>query len=398
MREDSGGSLFLSPKPYRLKSNFFRRALGGIAFLITLLAALWLGCCVAASHVSPLREKYLALFSITAPFAIVVNVLLFLGWGFFANRKWRVVVPLIALVCSYPLIKSVFGLSLLSRQRMSPAPDRLKVMSWNVHGLGIFDRPSNSTTDDRILEKIRSEAPDILCLTEFYTVYNNALKPYSTAIMQACGYKEFRFKYDNTLGTKIYLGVAIFCRYPISDYKVYSLHRRDDGQDDVQLMQYDVHLPDKRIVRVFFTHLQSFLLSDGEKTYLEEVKHRDRDMAVDQSRSYLRRFGEAYVKRAIQADSAARIIAKSPYPVLLCGDFNDLPGSYTYTTMRMGLRDAFAERGLGLGRTYNLFSPTLRIDYVFYDPDLLRIIGFRSPRTTLSDHNPVIVNFELKGK
>src|SRR5690606_38970774 len=124
--------------------------------------------------------------------------------------------------------------------------------------------------------------------------------------------------------------------------------------------------------------------------------HRDREMAVDESRSYLRRCGEAYVKRAIQADSAARIIAKSPYPVLLCGDFNDLPGSYTYQTMRGNLKDAFAARGRGLGRTYNLFSPTLRIDYVFYDPALLRIIGFQSLATTLSDHNPVIANFEIK--
>jgi endonuclease/exonuclease/phosphatase family metal-dependent hydrolase len=378
-----------------LKPSFFRRAIGSIAFILTLLAALWLACCVAASHISPLSQKYLALFSITAPFAIMANVLLLLMWLFFARRKRRIIVPLAALVLSYPLVKSVFGLHFFKPQEMTGGPGRLKVMSWNVHGLGIFDKPANPATDDSILRLIEKESPDILCLTEFYTVYNNALKPYTTALMKACGYHEYRFKYDNTLGSKIYLGVAVFCRYPISDYKVYSLHRRGDGQDDVQLMQYDVHLPDKRIVRVYFTHLQSFLLSDGEKTYLEEVKHRDRDMAVDKSRSYLRRFGEVYVKRAIQADSAAGIIAKSPYPVLICGDFNDLPGSYTYHAMRGKLRDAFAERGRGLGRTYNLFSPTLRIDYIFYDPAMLRIIGFRSPATTLSDHNPVIANFEL---
>ncbi len=367
-----------------------------MAFLATLLAAAWLGLCVAASYISPVREKYLALFSITAPFAIVANVLILLAWLIFANRKWRIVVPLLALICSFPLVKSVFGLNAFSGQDMAPGAGRLKLMSWNVHGLGIFDRPADASTDDKILDMIRTEAPDILCLTEFYTVYNNALKPYTTALMKANGYQEFRFKYDNTLGSKIYLGVAIFSRYPIKDYKVYSLHRRADQQDDVQLMQFDVQLPGGKIVRTFFTHLQSFLLSDGEKTYLEEVKHRDRDMAVAQSRSYLIRFGEAYVKRAIQADSAARIMARSPYPALLCGDFNDLPGSYTYQTMRGKLRDAFTERGRGLGRTYNLFSPTLRIDYVFFDPSLLRIIGFRSPHTELSDHNPVIANFEIR--
>jgi endonuclease/exonuclease/phosphatase (EEP) superfamily protein YafD len=60
------------------------------------------------------------------------------------------------------------------------------------------------------------------------------------------------------------------------------------------------------------------------------------------------------------------------------------------------LHDAFADKGVGLGRSYNLFSPTLRIDYILYNPKALSIVGFRSPRTTLSDHNPVIANFRLQ--
>ena len=103
------------------------------------------------------------------------------------------------------------------------------------------------------------------------------------------------------------------------------------------------------------------------------------------------------MQRASEADKAAAIIAKSPHPVLICGDFNDLPGSYTYTQFRGDLKDAFVEKGWGFGRTYNLISPTLRIDYIFYDPAVLRIKSYSSPRTELSDHNPVIVNFEIIG-
>lgn len=84
--------------------------------------------------------------------------------------------------------------------------------------------------------------------------------------------------------------------------------------------------------------------------------------------------------------------------MLICGDLNDLPGSYTYTKLKGNLKDAFAEKGFGLGRTYNQILPTLRIDYILYDPRLLQIRGFSSPVLSLSDHNPVIANFEIAPK
>jgi endonuclease/exonuclease/phosphatase family metal-dependent hydrolase len=354
-----------------------------------MVVALWLLLCLAASYVSPVKAKYLALFSITTPFAIAANALFCLFW-LIGRRRRRIVLSLAVLGICYKLVLAVIGWHIFpSKETATATRGHLKIMTWNVHGMGIFDRPMNRETDDAIMDFIQKESPDILCMPEFYTVYNNALKPYSTEILKRCGYKEFRFKDDNSLGTKIYLGTAIFSKYPIRAFKDEPLHKY------VYLLQCDVHLPSNQIVRTYFVHLQSFLLSNGEKTYLEEVKHRNSEIGINQSKSFVHRFGEAYVKRAIQADSAAGIIARSPYPVIICGDFNDLPGSYTYTRMKGKLADAFTKKGKGLGRTYNLFSPTLRIDYIFYDPAFLSIKSYRSPHTRLSDHNPVIVDFEL---
>lgn len=378
-----------------MKPSFFRRIVSGTFLLITVLAAAWLICCTAASLISPQRVKYLALFSITAPFALIVNVLLASLWLLFTRKKWRVIVPLLALGFSYRIIPVIFGLHPFAQQDMIPGEGKLKIMSWNVHGMGIFDRPANRATSDKIINQIKGEGADILCLYEFYTVYNNALKPYTIRLMQACGYKEYRFRYDNTLGTKIFLGIAIFSRYPISGFHSYPLHTRRDGQVDVLLNQCDVSLPDGQTVRVFATHLQSFLLSDHEKVYLEEVSKRDTNIETNRSRTFVRRFGDAYVKRSIQVDSAAAIIAQSPYPVILCGDFNDLPGSYTYVRMRGNLQDPFTQKGFGFGHTYNMLSSTLRIDYLFYDSRHFRLIGFKSPQTRLSDHNPVIANLRI---
>ena len=84
------------------------------------------------------------------------------------------------------------------------------------------------------------------------------------------------------------------------------------------------------------------------------------------------------------------------YPQIICGDFNDVPGSYVYNTVKGKLGDAFTSKGTGLGRTYRHIFPTLRIDYILYDKDALSVKGYERPNVDLSDHYPVIANFSLR--
>ena len=357
--------------------------------LVNIATAIWLLLCLAASYISPGKARLLALFSLTNAFALGVNIFFVLFWLLRGRRK-RFFISLVPLIISYKLLIAVFGWNFWGNNDMQPAPNAIKIMTWNVHGMGIYDRPQNPQTDDNIIDFIHDQSPDILFLPEFYTIYSNALKPYSTAILKKCGFKEFRFKDDNSLGVKIYLGTAIFSKYPIREFKAIQLSKY------VYLLQCDVKLPEGKTLRTYFVHLESFHLSDNDKNYIEDVKHRARDLGLHKLKNYVNQFGKYYNKRAIQVDSAAGIIARSPYPTVICGDFNDVPGSYTYTKMKGKLSDAFTDKGHGFGRTFNLFLPTIRIDYILYDPTLLKLKGFNSPHNTNSDHNPVIANFELQ--
>jgi endonuclease/exonuclease/phosphatase family metal-dependent hydrolase len=103
----------------------------------------------------------------------------------------------------------------------------------------------------------------------------------------------------------------------------------------------------------------------------------------------------AYQKRGIQADMVQQAIAESPYPVVICGDFNDVPNSYTYFNIRGDMQDAFLKRDFGVGRTFISLAPTLRIDYILADKQF-EIRQFDMVDEALSDHIMLLADIRLK--
>lgn len=99
--------------------------------------------------------------------------------------------------------------------------------------------------------------------------------------------------------------------------------------------------------------------------------------------------------RKIQADVVRQVTRQSPHPYMLTGDFNDVPNSYTYFTIRGGeLKDAFLETGFGVGRTYTDISPTLRIDYMLSTKDV-RLHQFNRVSKVLNDHHMLVADVSV---
>ena len=101
------------------------------------------------------------------------------------------------------------------------------------------------------------------------------------------------------------------------------------------------------------------------------------------------------MERQIQADRVKSEIDKSPYPVIVCGDFNDVPNSYAYQTIGSGLQNTFVEKGSGLGTTFTGIAPTLRIDNIFTSKTFTVNQFIRIP-VKLSDHYPIIADLGKK--
>ena len=144
-------------------------------------------------------------------------------------------------------------------------------------------------------------------------------------------------------------------------------------------------------IRIYNNHLQSFRLRRMEKSFLAEI---GADKGMYEIKSISKLLKKGFADRAAQSKSVKEHIENSPYPVIVCGDFNDTPVSFSYRKIRNGLLDAFVEAGSGAGFTYRDKYPPNRIDYILYD-DTFNCTGFSLNRVDYSDHYPITANMKF---
>jgi endonuclease/exonuclease/phosphatase family metal-dependent hydrolase len=78
--------------------------------------------------------------------------------------------------------------------------------------------------------------------------------------------------------------------------------------------------------------------------------------------------------------------------VVVAGDFNDTPGSRTWTAMAEQFDDVWLLAGAGDGFTFPSTGPDRRIDYIWLGKGApLRPLRSWVPRTGASDHLPLVV-------
>ena len=130
--------------------------------------------------------------------------------------------------------------------------------------------------------------------------------------------------------------------------------------------QYIDVLKNEDTIRIFNVHLQSLKFTQANLSYLDKAGLNS-DSNITESKSVVSKIKTGFIKRSIQANFIKDEINHSPYPVIVCGDFNDVPNSYAYETIGDGLQNAFVEKGYGIARTFSSISPTLRIDNIFAD-------------------------------
>ena len=84
-------------------------------------------------------------------------------------------------------------------------------------------------------------------------------------------------------------------------------------------------------------------------------------------------------------------------PAILCGDFNDTPGSRVHRAIKERFQDCWELAGQGHGFTYSSDTPRKRIDYVFVSKDA-PLVPLKAwvPPSDASDHLPLVAEFRFK--
>lgn len=251
-------------------------------------------------------------------------------------------------------------------------------MNYNVFGFWVTQRHvrADDIKTERMKAWIVEQNADILCMPEF-----NSEQKFSTfrtvKYFRDAGYRYYNFLDKKKNANSTFIGLAIFSKFPIIK------HREEAFEQQNGLMYVDVVIQ-KDTVRIIGVHLYSMSLQ--LKTLVSQKKF---DGVKRETRSTLSSMKKGFSARVREVRIMEDWIKESPYPVIVCGDFNETPYSYFYGRTRALLKNAFEEKGEGFGFTYNRIPWFIRIDNQFYDDNTLDLLDFKTLKDIkYSDHNP----------
>ena len=248
---------------------------------------------------------------------------------------------------------------------MTAPRTELRLMTYNVHGCSGMD---GRVSPRRVARVIRGQLPDIVALQEVDLGRRRSRAEDQAAIIARELGMQVVFCPTITRGEEHY-GHALLSRHPIEIVKRMRLPHDPVSwwQEPRSALWVRVDV-NGRIVNVITTHLG--------------LGPRERVLQV---------------QALLGADWIGGIPAEEP--VLLCGDFNALPGSAPYRLTATRLRDV---QNLGAGHrplaTFSSTQPLVRLDHIFVSPHFERqqVTVVRSDLTRVaSDHLPLMADLRI---
>jgi endonuclease/exonuclease/phosphatase family metal-dependent hydrolase len=334
-----------------------------------------------AVSISPGDFVLPAFFGLAYPYLLLINIILVIIWAMLLRFEALISVVVIAIGFTH------FSDYIRFTRPSGDKSNTFKVLSYNVRLFNYFENNHGVTSERKVIEFLKTQKPDIICLQEFFMSGNPAEE--ESAILAALGGKYYSHLKVLGSGRNRFYGIVTFSKYPIVT-KGEIIH---PGSSSLSIYT-DVQIQ-KDTIRIYNNHLQSFRLRRMERSFIEELTASNDKETIGEVKSLSVSLKKGFVKRAMQAQVVKDNINRSPFPVIVVGDFNDTPVSYAYRKIRKGLNDSFVNSGYGAGFTYKGNYPPNRIDYILYDKAFINTY-FEIIKVKYSDHYPIIAYFRIK--
>lgn len=348
-----------------------QKAVAG-ANIATILVMLLVGY---SDRISPVGHPLAAVIGLAFPFFIILNLLFLVFWVIV--KSVRTVIPIAGFLLCYSPIRTY---SPLNVGKEAPA-DAIKMISYNVFS---FAEWKDTGSPSEIIDYLKGQDADIVCLQECGL---SGEKRAELKKRMSPQYKHF----DNAITAKGGDEIAVFSKFPII------------GKDTIEYESQTNHSVVFRLniqgdtVILVANHLESTRLSQEEKQSFNTMAagKMDKQTARTESQMLISKLGAASARRAPQAEAVAEYVDRHEgQSILLCGDFNDSPISYTRRVIAKNLTDCYAAAGNGPGISYNSNRMYVRIDYIMCSSDWIPYDCHIDNAIKASDHYPIVCHLK----
>lgn len=399
-----------------MKFRYYKILKTYLFFRINIIVAFFAVIAYLSSYVPPDIFWLPAIFALSIPVMLLLNLFFIIYWFF--KKSFRSILSITVLLLGIKFIKSTFipgfdppvppGNSGGDNQNFSSG---LMVISYNVRVFNTYARlrDENNDSPGKMIDWLADINSDILCLQEFF--YDKKSDIFNS-IDKISGKRKGHYYFSTALTNRIgaQFGIITFSKFPIInkgdlDFGNNTLNQAtyidviitNSTNPDYIGAGHQINKPrlyrggSADTIRIYNIHLQSLLIKGKDIFKYAEEKN---DI-LSKSKNLLHLFKTVSILRSRQLDILISHINNSPYAVVVCGDLNDTPYSYTYQTLDKILNNAFEKAGNGFGFTYNSKFPFLRIDNQFASR-CFTINSFKTHyEVDYSDHFPISANYKL---
>lgn len=360
-----------------------RQILKSFIFFLNILLALYSLLVYQLSYSVSVKHWFGGFLMLSMPFIFAANIVFIIIWSF--RLSPRVFLSFGILLIGYPFLKRTF-----QWHDVNDDPKGLSVLSYNVMwcDASTYVHEHDTTNAVNLVKKLVDIDADIKCIQELYNW--DDLRNFRTIKKIRQTHKYYTYMHSTPGNDKGQgsIGLAIFSKYPIIKKRELYWGINHNG-----LLSIDI-VRKKDTLRIINVQLRSMGIRVNK--VVEAEKQDDRAKAKEEARTIYHQLKSGFKERAIQTNELEKWIKESPHPVILAGDFNELPYGYAYGRVRKLLANSFENAGRGFGFTYHRSPGYLRIDNIFYDEKALKIKRFKTfDATPYSDHYPIWGLYEV---